>query len=74
MIATLAAFGYAKVKVAKQPRVAILGTGSEIVEISKKPGRDQIRNSNSVMLDVLCRPVGALTDNSSMLKTTLSKS
>lgn len=55
MIAAIAAFGYAKVKVAKQPRVAILGTGSEIVEIDKKPGRDQIRNSNSVMLEILSR-------------------
>jgi molybdopterin molybdotransferase len=61
MVATLASFGYAKVKVSKQPRVAILGTGSEIVEISKKPGRDQIRNSNSVMLDVLARKFGAET-------------
>ncbi len=61
MIATFAAFGYAKVKVAKRPLVTILGTGSEIVEITKKPGRDQIRNSNSVMLDVLCRKFGAET-------------
>ena len=59
MIATLAAFGYAQVKVGKRPRVAIIGTGSEIVEIDKKPGRDQIRNSNSVMLDVLSRKFGA---------------
>ncbi len=58
MIAAIAAFGYAKVKVAKQPRVAILGTGSEIVEINKKPGRDQIRNSNSVMLEILSRKLG----------------
>jgi molybdenum cofactor synthesis domain-containing protein len=61
MIAALAAFGYAKVKVGKQPRVAILGTGSEIVDISKKPGRDQIRNSNSVMLDVMSRRFGGET-------------
>ncbi|MFN0277632.1 MAG: gephyrin-like molybdotransferase Glp [Pyrinomonadaceae bacterium] len=61
MIATLAAFGYATVKIGKQPRVSILGTGSEIVEITKKPGRDQIRNSNSVMLDVLARKFGAAT-------------
>jgi len=59
MITTLAAFGYAKVKVSKSPRVSIIGTGSEIVEISKKPGRDQIRNSNSVMLAVLCQKFGA---------------
>jgi len=61
MIATLASFGYAKVTVGKHPRVAILGTGSEIVDITKMPGRDQIRNSNSVMLDVLSRKFGAET-------------
>ncbi len=61
MIAALAAFGYAKVKVTKLPRISIVGTGSEIVEITKKPGRDQIRNSNSVMLDSLCRRFGADT-------------
>lgn len=80
MIATLAAFGYANVKVAKKPRVAILGTGSEIVDITKKPGRDQIRNSNSVMLDVLSRKFGAETtifpivkDEISALKSEISK-
>lgn len=61
MIAAIAAFGYAKVTVGKSPRVAILGTGSEIVEVNKRPGRDQIRNSNSVMLDVFCRKFGAQT-------------
>jgi molybdenum cofactor synthesis domain-containing protein len=61
MIATLASFGYSKVKVSKSPRLTIMGTGSEIVEISKKPGRDQIRNSNSVMLDVLGRGLNAET-------------
>lgn len=79
MIAALASFGYAKVKVRKRPRVAILGTGSEIVDITKRPGRDQIRNSNSVMLDVLCRRFGAETrvldpvgDNKDDLKTTIA--
>jgi len=62
MIAALAAFGYARVRVGKQPRVAILGTGSEIVEFTKNPGRDQIRNSNTVMLDVLSRKLGATTE------------
>lgn len=55
-----AAFGYARVKVAKQPRVAIISTGSEIVDVSKKPGRDQIRNSNSIMLKALCEQAGAI--------------
>jgi molybdopterin molybdotransferase len=58
-IAVLAAFGYARVKVAKHPRVTIFSTGSEIVEINKRPKQDQIRNSNSVMLASLCRAAGA---------------
>lgn len=61
MIAVLASFGYAKVAVGKRPRITILGTGSEIVDITRKPGKDQIRNSNSIMLDVLCRRFGAET-------------
>ena len=61
MIATLAAFGYAKVSVSQKPAVAIMGTGSEIVDIAKTPGRDQIRNSNSVMLKVLAEECGAAT-------------
>lgn len=50
MIAAIASFGYAKIKVYQRPKTAILSTGSEIVEISAKPRRDQIRNSNSLML------------------------
>lgn len=52
MIAAIASFGHAKIKVYKRPKVAILSTGSEIVEIAEKPQRDQIRNSNSIMLKV----------------------
>ena len=59
MIASLASFGYAKVKVSKKPRAAILATGSEIVAVNKKPRRDQIRNSNSVMLKVFAEKAGA---------------
>jgi molybdopterin molybdotransferase len=59
MVASLGAFGYGEVKVAVRPRVAILGTGTEIVPIDKKPGRDQIRNSNSMMLKILSEQAGA---------------
>jgi molybdenum cofactor synthesis domain-containing protein len=58
MIAAIASFGYAKLKVFKQPKIAILSTGSEIVEISRKPQKDQIRNSNSVMLKVFAERCG----------------
>ncbi|MBC7899760.1 MAG: molybdopterin molybdotransferase MoeA [Saprospiraceae bacterium] len=58
MIASIAAFGYSKVKVFKRPIVAILPTGSEIVPIGETPGIDQIRDSNSVMLKALCGKMG----------------
>lgn len=60
-IAIPAAFGYAKLKVSKRPRVAILATGTEIVPIKTKPKPDQIRNSNSLMLASLCQAAGAET-------------
>lgn len=60
MISTLGAFGYAKVKVSKRPRVAIIPTGSEIVPVGKTPKLDQIRDSNSVMLKVLCEQSGGV--------------
>lgn len=59
-IAVPAAFGYARLKVSRRPRVAILSTGAEIVDIARKPKTDQIRNSNSIMLAELCREAGAL--------------
>ena len=55
-----AAFGYARVTVAKRPRVAILSTGTEIVDVARRPKRDQIRNSNSLMLKALCEESGAI--------------
>ena len=80
MIAAMASFGYAKVKVTKRPSVAILATGREIVDISKKPGRDQIRNSNSSMLKALAESCGAVVeihpivgDSLKDLKTQISK-
>lgn len=52
MIAAIASFGYAKLKVFKKPKIAVFSTGSEIVEISETPRKDQIRNSNSIMLKI----------------------
>lgn len=50
MIASLASFGYAKVKVGSRPRVAVMATGSELVDVNQKPGQDQIRDSNNYTL------------------------
>jgi molybdopterin molybdotransferase len=49
-IAALAAVGAAHVEVFAKPRVAILATGDELVEIATIPEPHQIRNSNSASL------------------------
>lgn len=59
MIASLASFGCATVKVARKPRVSILAKGSEIFRIEQKPAKDQIRNSNSLTLKVYSEKCGA---------------
>ncbi len=46
----LATIGRTSVKVHRQPRVAVLPTGDEIVEAPARPGPGQIRNSNGPML------------------------
>jgi molybdopterin molybdotransferase len=46
----LAAVGRTSALVHPRPRVAILPTGDEIVDASRKPGPGQIRNSNGPML------------------------
>jgi molybdopterin biosynthesis enzyme len=58
-IAVLASFGYSKIKVFRKPQVSVLATGSEIVGVNEKPQRDQIRNSNSMMLKILAESCGA---------------
>ena len=59
MIAAIASFGYAELKVFQKPTVSIFSTGSEIVEITETPQKDQIRNSNSIMLKILAENAGA---------------
>lgn len=61
-IATLASFGYAQVEVARQPRVAVMATGSELVDVDQKPGRDQIRDSNNYTIEAYARRAGATVE------------
>ncbi|HET7893386.1 MAG TPA: gephyrin-like molybdotransferase Glp [Candidatus Sulfotelmatobacter sp.] len=49
-VALAASVGKARLKVYKRPRVAVLTTGDEIVDVSEAPGPTQIRNSNSYSL------------------------
>jgi molybdopterin molybdotransferase len=57
-IALAAAAGKASLKVYRKPRVAILSTGDELVEVAEKPGPSQIRNSNSYSLAALVTESG----------------
>ena len=69
-IAILAAVGAVKPTVAKQPKVAVISTGDEIIEPEGMPGPSQIRNSNAYQLiaqikKINCIPIymGIAPDN-----------
>jgi molybdopterin molybdotransferase len=57
-IALLAAAGMTEVKVHRRPRVAVLATGDEIVEVGETPLDHQVRNSNLFSLAVQVRRCG----------------
>jgi molybdopterin molybdotransferase len=62
MMAALASFGYDEVKVGRRPRAAVLATGTELVEVNKKPGPDQIRDSNTYSLGAYATHAGAVVE------------
>ncbi len=57
--AALAAFGRARVRVRRRPRVGVLATGTELVPVEETPGEDQIRDSNTYSLAAYARLAGA---------------
>ncbi len=59
IIAVAAAIGRAEVAVHRRPRVAILATGDELVDINMPPGPNGIRNSNSYSLAAQVYDAGA---------------
>ncbi len=58
-IGTLASFGYGEVIVFKKPRIAIFGTGDELVEPGNKLSHGQIYNSNLYVFTDLAKRAGA---------------
>jgi molybdopterin molybdotransferase len=60
LLALLAATGLARVDVARQPRVGVLATGSELREAGEAIGPGQIFESNRLMLQALAQRTGAL--------------
>lgn len=57
-IALAASTGKSKVEVCRRPRVAVLTTGDEIVDLHAIPGPTQIRNSNSYSLAAQIQKAG----------------
>ncbi|MEZ4264789.1 MAG: molybdopterin molybdotransferase MoeA [Myxococcota bacterium] len=51
----LASVGAGRVRVVRQPTVAIIGTGDELVDVDCAPGPAEIRDSNRYTLEALAR-------------------
>ncbi len=59
-VALLAAVGHPQVLTHRRPRVAILSTGDELVDVDQPVGPGQIRNSNSYGLAAQVRAAGGV--------------
>ncbi|KWW99007.1 Molybdopterin molybdochelatase [Carbonactinospora thermoautotrophica] len=59
-IGVLAAIGRDRVKVRPKPRVVVVSTGSELVELGREAGPGQIHDSNSFMLAAAAVEAGAV--------------
>jgi molybdopterin molybdotransferase len=58
-IALLAAVGRDRVFVRPRPRVLVVSTGNELVEIGQRPGFGQVPDANSFMLTAAAKDAGA---------------
>ncbi len=58
-VGLLAALRISEVDVVLKPRIAIISTGNELVELGKDVSTSQIVNSNRFVLSGLCRELGA---------------
>jgi molybdopterin molybdotransferase len=79
-IGFLAALGITEVSVYRQPRVAVLSSGDEVIPMDRTPELGQIRDANSHAISALIRACGAtpisldiVPDNASMLSEALKK-
>lgn len=66
--AVLASFGHARLQVWRRPRIALLSTGTELVEVAETPGPSQIRNSNTYSLAGYAESAGAEVVSSGIVR------
>ena len=79
-MAMLAFAGYSNLSVYRRPKVSVLCTGSELVEVAEAPECGQVRNSNGYSLSALLnecgadtRYCGAITDDPDELRSALEE-
>jgi len=60
-IAVAASVGRSRLVVQAKPRVAVLSTGDEVVDVDVPPGPNQIRNSNSYSLGAQIQAAGGVS-------------
>ncbi|HJQ01134.1 MAG TPA: gephyrin-like molybdotransferase Glp [Jatrophihabitans sp.] len=58
-LALLAAVGHDRVVAQPRPRVVVISTGSELVEVGKRPGFGEVTDCNSYLLAAAARDAGA---------------
>ncbi|MCF8571764.1 molybdopterin molybdotransferase MoeA [Gordonia sp. HY002] len=58
-LSSIASAGHTRVSVHRAPRVAVISTGSELIDPAGEPARGQIPESNSVLLAAAVRAAGA---------------
>lgn len=64
----LASLGFATVAVTRRPRVAILGTGDELVPLGEPLGPGQIHDSNAYTLAAAVREVGGVPERMGIIR------
>jgi len=72
-ISVAASCGMAQVKVLARPKVAIVATGDELVELDEPMGDWQIRNSNSYALAALVEAIGGAGERLAIARDTLGE-
>ena len=69
----VAALGTTYVKVVKKPKVAILSTGNELVELGHKAAPNQIVDTNRLIFSSMCQDLGAEPLNLGIAKDNLEE-
>ncbi len=79
VISMLASVGEVEVRVKRKPRVVILSSGNELVEVSETPSPYQIRRSNNYMVKAILEQLGIdaamlhIPDEPAVIKQTLQQ-